>query len=477
MKKNFIIFLTIGFFLSVLIFMFVWFTNIHPLIVFDADDWTYIGSTRSAVPLWETWNPARILPEVLMPLCGSIAGFVVYPITGDYIFSVTITAAIVVSCFILVYLIAFYILLKKNEMKQITAFCVSLFFLIFHFLVFRGNAENNIYMFYAMDLTCYFYYLIPALLNSTVVCCLEADKRINLSILIPVVYFAIFSNMTASIILASYVWGRMVYDFAFVNKKGISIFIKSHVREIVILCLWFISLLFELSGGRANADMGSDTDFLTAVLNSIKGILEIVYYTNRKFDLFAILGILIALIMLIRLRKKNKKTRIDRGIFIFSLSAIISLVYTILLCAKVNYGYSTRSEYLFAFVFYGIMIIIFSISYILKRYGKLTCLLPISVIILICDVNTSGRTFRESNVVNISKEEVISISNNLLEQVITADEQQTDQLTLKVPKYESEDNWPQAIYMGERITNTLYEHGIIDSKMKITIFPVEEKSE
>ena len=40
-------------------FFLVWFTKIHPLTVFDVDDWAYIHYPRRAVPLPTYWTPTK----------------------------------------------------------------------------------------------------------------------------------------------------------------------------------------------------------------------------------------------------------------------------------------------------------------------------------------------------------------------------------------------------------------------------------
>ena len=125
------------------LFLCTWFIRICPLIVFDGDDWTYIAASRSALPLIRAWNPSRILPELLMPLCGSFAAFVLCPILGDYLLSVTVSAALFVSAFILLYLISFYLLLRKLGHSVLSSCAWSVLFFILHYLIFRGAPSDN----------------------------------------------------------------------------------------------------------------------------------------------------------------------------------------------------------------------------------------------------------------------------------------------------------------------------------------------
>ena len=82
------------------LFLFVFFTRICPIILYDKDDWIYIGQMRIPFPQWNGWNPVKVLPEILMPICGYISAYFIYPIIGNYFFSITITSAIILSIFI-----------------------------------------------------------------------------------------------------------------------------------------------------------------------------------------------------------------------------------------------------------------------------------------------------------------------------------------------------------------------------------------
>ena len=46
-------------------------------------------------------------------------------------------------------------------------------------------------------------------------------------------------------------------------------------------------------------------------------------------------------------------------------------------------------------------------------------------------------------------------------------------MILYVPKGNNIDNWPHPMYMGKRISNTLYKHGLISKLIKIKIQPDE----
>lgn len=159
-------------------FLFIFFSQINPIVVFDNDDWAYICYSRPAVPIWNAWNPSRILPETLMRVCADFGAFILNPFLHDYVFSLTVVFAITVSLFICVYLYRFIKLIKARfGYSIIIVIDLSTIFLLFHFLVFRKNEINNEYLFRAIDATCYFFYIIPALLNASIVLFLLEKRK------------------------------------------------------------------------------------------------------------------------------------------------------------------------------------------------------------------------------------------------------------------------------------------------------------
>ena len=84
----------------------------------------------------------------------------------------------------------------------------------FHFLVFRSEASNNSYLFYCHNVNCYYNYLFPSMLNASLVMYMMHNERFEEFLVsgstekrgffILIVYFAIFSHLPASGILAVY---------------------------------------------------------------------------------------------------------------------------------------------------------------------------------------------------------------------------------------------------------------------------------
>ena len=80
--------------------IFYFFSYCHPLLIFSSDDWNLVTITRYPIPLWGAWNPIKVLPEVLFPFTSFIGKYLIYPFCEDFVKSVTLASAFVLSSFI-----------------------------------------------------------------------------------------------------------------------------------------------------------------------------------------------------------------------------------------------------------------------------------------------------------------------------------------------------------------------------------------
>ena len=480
---------------AIFAFMFVWFTTIHPLAVFDGDDWTYISFARKAVTTLKEWNPAKILPEILMPFCGSIAVHVVAPLLGDYILSFSVVSAIAVSFFITFYIYCLGTLVKRLfDLPDFECRCTEMLFLILHFMVFVHDRQNNEYLFYCRDLTCYYNYLIPALINTSIVMLMAGNSNgvtdkgdyVKQSLWILVVYFAILSNLADSFILAIYSGITILFSAGSVvkeknyTKTAIGTYLGSNALHLYTLILWGVSAIFEICGQRAasSARLGNEFTFAEGVKQAIINLYDCRRNCHRMFFGIALLIVIVAVVLFIASRKKHEEDKVYFKMqMTWTIAAILACFYTILLCAKVNPENIYRSEYLFGLFFYGLLILMTAFAYILKKKPQIVIIIPLALCIVSSHINTSFPTYKESNVPNINPRVCIDISRDLVEQVVHADQEGEDEVILHVLRYNTTDNWPHAFFLGDRMSTTLYEQGIVTKRMKIVIQPDETMNE
>ena len=210
------------FFLALFVGLAVFFTAAHPLPLLDTDDWAYFCGARLALPIPRFWNPGRVLPETLMPLCGLVAGALYRLVWHDYIRCQVLVVGLVYSLFILLYLYAFFRFLRRRmALPRWQSALLTLLFLTVHFLIFRTAETGNRHLFSTLDTACVFFYAIPALLGSALVLLdLAGDLPEDLfrpgrvfskGLFLAGLYLAMFSNLYGSAIFAVYLGCRLLY--------------------------------------------------------------------------------------------------------------------------------------------------------------------------------------------------------------------------------------------------------------------------
>ena len=473
-----------AFYLLVFAFLYIWFSKIHALVVFDGDDWTYLAYVRKATPIWGEWNPAKVFPEVVFPFFSTVATYVLTPLTGDYISAQTVMHAFVVSVSITGYLWCFSCLLRRSfSLSRLTASLITLLFLTFHFLAMRSGEFGNQYLLYCVDLNCYYNYLLPSLLNASMVMCLTANEKFQAFLkggapaikgcFYVVVYLAIFSNLPASGILAAYAGSILLLDLIRRwRQRQWSRFFPENAFPLGILIAWLISTVFELSGGRAaSASAGSSLAY--RVYLSFKNLVHAILECNRVFLLCVFLIVLVSFVLLL-LSKGNGDT--ERRLILPGVVLLVALAaycaYMILLCAAVNPACMFRSEYLFGIFFYGVLIVMLALAFLVSRYPRILLALPLLILFLVSEVDTRERTFLESNFADAPPALCAEISRNLIAQLQEADENGFTETVLRVPVNiadpENQDNWPHTLFLMKRIPGTLYAHGLISRDIAVT---------
>lgn len=471
--------------LIVLVGMYIFFTRVHPLIIYDADDWTYIAYYRAFIPIFGSWNPAKVLPETLMPFCGTIAVYVINPLINNYVESMMIITAFMVSIAIVIYLYTFInFIIKRYELSMTIGILIGFVFFLLHFLLFIVKDSNNDYLFLTHNVNCYYNYLIPNLLNFSLVFYFLSNDKFDFSIFFPknlkygvmilIIYVAIFSNLYANIILGVYAGSEILVAFINERKKIKFIdFVRKYFLLFMIIISWIISAIFELSGGRA-ADL-HETGFINKLIESI-GNLKYMLFNGVSRSLLIIFLIVIIFFCLLFFKNKDKDK--DKNVYTkFILYIVIVTMYYLLLCAKVKPTYILSAEKIYGLYVYCLSFVFLCFAYIVKKYPKLVILFPFVICYLIVDVNGNIKNLKESNTSNISPYICEEVNKDIISQIVKADKAGLLSMKLYVPVSDRDDNWPHAFYFGERISNTLYKHGIVKNKIEIKIIPDNNKNE
>lgn len=485
------------FFLLIFLFIFCFFTKIHPLYVFDTDDWAYIQDSRAgrAWPLWGVWNPTRVFPEIFMPIVSWISVIIVYPCNNDYIEALSLGFGFTLTFFVVVFAIQLAKFFEANfKLSRFESLLFCLFYILFLFYpLFR---HRNTYLLRSVDVTCVFYYTIPALLNATVVLLLISVKQFKikleqnyflLSVLICSIYFSLNSNLFQSIILFSYVFTLIIFGVGneirkancfrlFFILKVVINYLKNNKLFFIMVVFYSIVLFFEQSGERASGY--STRLFDLDIKSSINVFFESIDKLQRPFH-FLLLTNLFGLFIYFYKKRSCSLQLIDNNyillLFKLFVSFIITISFLILLCSKTGVSYLQRTDVILSYFIYILLISLCSVIYIyntlIGRNPFIIALLPLFVILLLFRVVLCDTRYAETSMSNFPIRVTKKISDDIISQIISADSAFSSEIEIHVPKFSSSDNMPLALYGSQRVASALYNHRLIDREVRVKFIP------
>lgn len=470
--------------LLIFIIFLIFYLTAHPITIFDADDWLYISFHRQAIPMPGLWNPARVFPEISMQLLSLFASKIIFPINNDFIKSLSIIYAIAVSASIT--FLSYWLKRYFEETYKCNKYYISsllLFFFVCLFLMFKHGTGNWDYLLSTNDACTYFYYVIPNLLNCSLVLMMELDndikdlfsnnKIVKKSLFVLLIYYCIFSNLFPSIILASYCGTIILLDLIKQIKNNdfkIFNYIKTHSTYLIIIVMWLVSNLLEMAGGRAE-QIGSNS-FFNDILASFNILINKFKSINYMVLFILIIIILIGCICIFRNNKEDFNI-INKLL----LSSVIFIVYDALLCAKAGAHYLSRSDVLFGLFFFLLMIVLICLKNIFDSFYLVKIICPLLLSILIISCNSRFIAYRYSTMGNLSESKCYEIDQDIINQFIEADVNDQKEMKLYVIDYNNDsNNFPMATYIGERISVALHKYGVIENEIEVEVVPTIEKN-
>lgn len=456
------------FYILLFLLFFVFFSQIHPLVPFNSDDWINMGMARRAYPSFAFWNPTKVFPECFEPFVASFAAFFVTPLIGDYLNAMIFTNAAVVSLFIIIYLFSFQRLIEhKFKIPKLGVFSIVLLFAILHFLILKTEEANNEYLWYSHDCNCYYHYTIPNLLCASLVMWLMRkniniiQNRFSIGILSFVSYLALCSNLYSTIILTAYLGSVLLIDVIQADHKEprwIVTFVKHHWYPFLIILIWFIVQLIEVNGRRATSYGHFDRPLLQEVELTFNYFLSIHY--NIKFILF-IIFITIGAIGIYFLYEKKRLALIDKTPFVLFCSLILSTTYLILLSSRVVSTYILRGDVIFAFAFFFLLSIVFCICYLSVKLKYFTIAIPVLIVFALFELNNPNNVFKDIQFeYGLNAQSCLQLDKYVINRVCEADAQGKDSVFIQVPRFNDDDNWPLSIDLSKSVGTTLYKHNI-----------------
>lgn len=473
---------------GIFIFIYLFFTQIHPVYPYDLDDWKIMLRMRELYPSAFVWNPTRILPEFLMPRCGELAMDVVYPFTGDITLSICYVTGCLLATLITAYMLCFYRFLKqKIGLSSIVCVLLTLLFLEFHFLIFRVYDVENQHLFYSYDLTDHYFYTIPNIMGSILVLLFATDGYEFLSLksnpikkgfLFLALYLMIFSNLFDSIILSAFVGSLLLVRGIKVlaKKEKWSTFFSQYWLHISVVLLWLVSLAFEPFGGNANEINTRTESFTSALRSSVRNMRHIVFDQTNSVAVTIIITVILIFVVVSVWKKKNSGREI---LFVSLLAAVVSGVFLSLLGAMSFPYYLLRIMSVYAVPFFVIFGAFCCAAYLLKQYPKSSVALPFLIMFVFCNTQQRGKTFQDVQTFLIPNDqqycyqvptsEILIQNRRNIQTIVAADCAGRDSVTLIVPEFEQDGNWPLSWGYGKSLSRFLLRNHIISKEMTVKV--------
>lgn len=464
------------------LFFVLYFFFVHPLVPFDSDDWFNMSISRPGVP-WlsrSVYNPTKVFPEVLQPIVAMCSSYFIAPFCGDVIKAVTFGNSVALSFFIVFYLYSVRLLiLKSYNLGENTVNLLVVLFVLFHFIFFRVKQDNNDYLWFAPDTTCFFHYTIPNLLCAGLVLVLsrksipESIGYNHSGLLILSIYLAICSNLFSSVILIAYLGSVVLSNFKVHDIKHISTFFSKNRFYLICILFWCLVMIFEANGNRAKS-IASDESIFIRIITTIKQLLSIRYCINLFFFFFCILVLLAAKAHHYFYHRKSL-FYVGKTCKTLILGMFFSLIYLIFLSSKAGPTYISRPALTFSWVFFFLLLLLHALCYLIKECSYAKVSLPLLIFIFFTNINTRGNTFRDVHYeTGIDIKQCMSISQGIVNEVLEAENDGEHVAKIHVPKFNEPGNWPLSFDQEEIIGYTLYKLNLTASFIE-TIFTTDSK--
>jgi hypothetical protein len=465
--------------LAVFFGIYVYFANVQPVVPWTADDWLTLSGFNSGVfPVTHNNDPGRVTPKIIGPITGHIIAFVVYPLTKDYLFSITVAVAALIALLMAAFYLFSYRLFHKLGNNKALAVCASFFFIILYFAMFKSRSSNNVYMLWHYNLCTVFYYLLPNILNSILVFWLW-EKRLqdslpfkysySVGILICVLYLAMFSMLWGAAILACYAFFDLLAKLPGIIKKKERL--TAYWINMLILIFFCGYCFVEFTGERGN--VLSQPLSLRGIKETLLYVCELLIAFNTMFLVFAYC--VIALYLYLRIKDLLTKeatdvkaktpilAKLNRAILLSSICTASTLPFYLLAATKSGFRNHNRIEGIYGFFFFFILTLLLICLHIVNRLPKSVIAIPFIIMIFAVHMTRSYYPLSAGEYNDTSAHQKYEIVAEWLGQIKAAEIEGGDYIVPKIlPTY-------PAVFPSywEAIEDTLKSHKIIRESTRI----------
>lgn len=465
-------------FIFIFVVIAIFFTAIHPLTIISGDDWINLSSGRQAYPQWGGFNPIKVVPEILFPFFGNLASALLIPLGFTFLEAVAYLTAFLIASLVVVFLYQFYMLLRKKvNFPAYLSSLLVIFYLLCLFGMFRTlNNNNSPYLLWEQNITCYYHYIVPALINGSLAIYflrtgvyglkIISEKRVTAGILVLAIYLCVFSNIFASVYLAVLCGVMMLFGLISRKYKIIET-IQAYPFHVVTLIMWIISAAFEMNGGRAER-MAKDQLDISGTIHAFVSLLKL---SERTFLVVMATGVIFGAVYLLKGSDEGSKKNSRYLFWVSILSCLITTVALILICAKASANYATRPVAMWGTFMYLIIVAGIGIGYLITVFRPINYIVPIVVLCLVNKTTDQNHSLRESHNGNVPFAVANAIGQDIIDQVKSAVNANQRTMILHVPKGDNNDNWPFPVTRGKAISETLKSNGLIPRNIGIKIQP------
>lgn len=478
---------------------FVFFTRVCPLVPSDSDDWVLMAKVRSGLPEWGAFNPSKVLPETLLHLVNYVAAFLVMPFTGgDYVWSLVVAAALIVSAFVTGYLYLFHRLLcRKVGAGPSVALCVSTLFYLAHFVLLSHTSGESIpYLLGSRDFTGYFHYTIPYLMCASTAMGIalrgpgvrpqggDARDDRTLAALVLCIYLGMCSNLYLNIVLAAFSGACLVASLAQIgahrrHRWTVRTFVRANALHFYVLALWLLTLAFELSGQRAVGAMGSQGLEVGAVVADMLATLSSL---SRGLALLFVVALVGAALVLLTSRDRRYATSPAAFAFVCIGAWFLTTLFIVLLSAVMNpytqgilpaHYYASRPDVLVGAAFPCLVLGCAALALVMKRVRLARLVSPIlAFVVAVSAVNGIGR-YEQPVRGGITAGSTLAAAEDMVGQIEAADQAGQASVEVRILLFQNDvaPNWPLMPGMGGEISDCLYTAGVTSKRMDVTLVP------
>lgn len=443
------------FFLFLFLIFIYFFCLVHPAIPYNGDDWRYLSYARHAWPEAAEWNPARILPEVLLPAIGCMSAFL-YKIGIDYISSVSIIYGIFLSTLLTVLAYNLYRLFCDILVGDpLGALLLTLFFMLSSFFMFEKYQNGNIFLFYATYFCTGIYYVSSNIINSILTLILFRyfldstiinTKGYSIPFLILLMYISQFS-MTFSALISVL---SAFFIFIFKCKNGL---IRKDYILLVPIVFFVIAALFDMSGNRFDALQKNEISLSTVIFS----FHEFLLHVRNDFIGFCLL-IIFTYCMTVFIKKEQND--VSHIIIICILSMFSIFIFDTILSMK-TMNFMKRIEATYGIFFFLLLAVTCCLCYLLKRFLLVKILLPICILFVMVDVFHVNKIYADTY--GADKRYIVE---NWLADIQKAENKGLSSVVIRVPQI----GWPHpGEWFGDVVSQALYVHRVTKNKMNIIL--------